>query len=269
MATSRSDSAGPSAGPAFLWREHENGLLYAQFEPLERAGVPHAVFGRRGGLSQPPFDSLNTGRTVGDDPEAVAANVERICRVLGVRPEGMVTAHLVHGRRVAVVGRDDAGRIIPRTDALLTACPEVTLFLRFADCVPLLIYDPHKKVAAVIHAGWKGTVAQISLKTVATLISEYHCQPHQLQVGIDSSVVRCIERELPHAHHYLCTTSDGSVSFDLWQANRQQLREGGIKEAHIHCAGLCTSCNVHLFFSHRKEHGHTGRFGALIGLTRH
>ncbi|MBC7224905.1 MAG: laccase domain-containing protein, partial [Anaerolineae bacterium] len=90
----------------------------ARLELLERMGVPHAIFGRLGGHSQPPFASLNTGHTVGDAPEAVEANMARICQALGVAQEDLVTAHLVHGTRVAVVGPRDRGRVVPATDAL-------------------------------------------------------------------------------------------------------------------------------------------------------
>lgn len=273
MATSRPDPTGPSSGPAFGWKEHENGLLYAQFEPLERAGVPHAVFGRRGGLSQPPFDSLNTGHTVGDDPESVAANMERICQVLGVRPEGMVTANLVHGTRVAMVGQEDAGRVIPRTDALLTACPEVTLFLRFADCVPLLLYDRRTGAVGLGHAGWKGTLEGIGPVMVRAIQEAFDTQPEDLIVGIGPAIGPCCyqvgpdvehltRQALPHLAGQVLWSEDGRTHLDLWRANHLQFLAAGVVQVTV--AGVCTACRRDLFFSHRGDQGRTGRFGVAI-----
>jgi hypothetical protein len=234
------------------------------------------VFTRLGGVSQPPFASLNLGRSVGDSPEAVAENYTRICHTLGIEKESLVTGYQVHSEHVAVVGPEEAGKLLPTTDGLVTNAPGVSLTLRFADCVPLLFFDPVRRVVGIAHAGWKGTVSQIGSKVIDTLRSAYGSQPSDImacigpsigpccyQVGED--VIRQVREVVPYSGDLLMPQADGSLHFDLWAANRRQLEDAGVTT--IEVAGLCTSCHREEFFSHRRDEGKTGRFGASIALT--
>jgi len=255
------------------WIEDEGGLLHARFETLERAGVPHAVCGRLGGLSRPPFDSLNTGSTVGDDPEAVAGNMRRICQVLGVAQARMVTAHLVHGTRVAVVGPKHADSVVPETDGLVTLSPQVVLFLRFADCVPLLLHDTRTGAVGLGHAGWKGTLEGIASALVEAMQEAFHTRPEDLIAGIGPAIGPCcyevgpdvadlVGHSTPELAPRVLWSKNGRSHLDLWQANRLQFLSAGVGEVQV--ADICTACRRDLFFSHRGDSGRTGRFGVAI-----
>lgn len=253
---------------------------------MHHSELRHAISTRNGGVSTGPYTSLNLSFSVGDEPHKVMNNHQLLSQVLGFELNTLTTAHQVHQDRIALIDESyltkdsfHPDHSIPDTDALVTDVPGITLMTRHADCVPLLLYDPHQKVAALVHAGWKGTLAQISLKTVTVLAKEYHCQPHHLHAAIgpsvgpccyhvNSTVAQCVEKELPRADHYLRESPDGVMFFDLWLANRRQLEDAGVKGEHIYCTHLCTSCHVDMFFSHRKEKGLTGRFGAIIGLIK-
>ena len=148
---------------------------------------------------------------------------------------------------------------------------------RYADCVPLLFYDPKTHIVAIAHAGWNGTLEQIGQKTVEVLVNDYHCQPQHILVALGPSIGPCCYqisstmadhalKKLPRAQEYIRESLDDGLYFNLRQANKKQLKSAGIKAEHLYCAGLCTSCTIDLFFSYRKEKKVTGRFGALIGL---
>lgn len=256
------------------WIAGSDGLPpHARLELLERMGVPHAIFGRLGGYSQPPFDSLNTGHTVGDALEAVEANMARICQTLGVAPDDLVTARLVHGTRVAVVGPTDRGRVVPATDGLCTASPEVVLFLRFADCVPLFLFDTRTGAVGLGHAGWKGTVEGMAAAMVRAMQQAFGSRPQEMVGAIGPAIGPCcyevgpdveglVCRTLPHLAQDVLWSRNGRVHFDLWEANRRQLVDAGV--AQVEVSAVCTACRRDLFFSHRADRGRTGRFGVAI-----
>jgi YfiH family protein len=131
-------------------------------------------------------------------------------------------------------------------------------------------------VIAIVHAGWRGTIKGIALKVVRTLKEKVSCLPENVRAGLGPSIGPCCytlseERvtetkgALPGAGRFLTRRPRG-FTFDLWEANRDQLLAGGLKESNIETANLCTWCNAHLFYSYRKEGGTTGRFGAFIGM---
>jgi YfiH family protein len=189
----------------------------------------------------------------------------------------VVTARQVHGNRVAVVGTRDGGSVMPQTDALVTGEEGVTLMLRFADCLPILLYDARKRVVGLGHAGWRGTAAAVASRMVLTMIDAFGSDPSDVLAGlgpaigpccyeVGDEVVRAIKPALPRWQDAVRPFGNGLFSFDLWEANRQQLRDRGVR--HIETGGLCTACHADEFFSHRAEKGKTGRFATLIGLRK-
>ncbi|MHB0857787.1 MAG: peptidoglycan editing factor PgeF [Anaerolineae bacterium] len=249
---------------------------YWRFDGFPEKGVAHGVFSRAGGSSVGPFASLNVGRTVGDDPDAVESNLARIYAVLGFGPEQVVTGHQVHGDRVAVVGQGDAGKVLPETDALITNIPGLALLLRFADCVPVLFHDAERGIVGIAHAGWQGTAQRIAAKTALAMVAVYGCRPEALHAAVGPSIGPCcfevgpevvdaVRASVPEAA-WSAIERQGSPRphVDLWQANAWQLQEVGVRR--IEVAGVCTQCRREEFFSHRGEGGRTGRFAALIGL---
>ena len=259
-------------------RYQDHSLVYYQFQSLSsQEDVRHGVFTRLGGISTTPYDTLNLGRTVGDSDQAVQENYRRICRELRFSRESLVTGYQVHSDVVAVVGPAERGIVIPTTDALITDSSAVSLTLRFADCVPVLFYDPCRRVIGIAHAGWKGTVDRICAKVIAKLEAVFGSRPSDVIAGIGPAIGPCcyqvgedvvqhVVEAFPYADELLLPQSDGSVHFDLWAANRRQLEDAGVTA--IEEARLCTACHRDEFFSHRADRGKTGRFGAFIALGR-
>lgn len=257
-------------------------IRYFTFSSFPDWPLVHGIIGRQGGVSPQPWASLNVGGTVGDEPGRVSENRRRIFAALDLPYESLFDVWQVHG--VAVVCAQaprPPQQKHQQADAILTDRPGVTLFMRFADCVPVLLYDPRRQVVGLVHAGWKGTVQMTAAQAVRRMVEEYGSRPADLLAGIGPSI---------GCHHYTvgpevsaavqqafgkdasqllrgCNGSDGEsqVQFDLWQANQLTLQYAGVEQIEI--AGICTACDLDNWFSHRGEKGQTGRFGALIALV--
>jgi polyphenol oxidase len=251
-------------------------IRYFTFDSLESAGVKHAIFTRRGGLSPPPWASLNVGGLLGDDPERVLGNRVLSFHQLDSPPESVYDVWQVHSAEVVCATAPRPPEVPHRkADAILTNRPAITLFMRFADCVPILLFDPLRRIAGIVHAGWLGTVRKTITAAVEAMHSTYASHPPDILAGIGPSI---------GAHHYpvgpevatqvraafgqdssaLLSVQDGAVHFDLWAANRLLLEQAGLRQIEI--AGICTACHPEDWYSHRGENGKTGRFGALIAL---
>jgi len=257
-------------------RRERDGVVFYQFERLAQySTVLHAIFTRIGGTSQGSFHSLNVGHTVGDEPAAVEANLATIFAVLGLSRQQIVTAHQVHGSHVAIVGSPERNRLVPLTDGLITQEAGTALLLRFADCLPLLLYDPLHQVIALAHVGWRGCVAGVVSNALAALQSVFQCRPRDLIAGLGPAIGPCcyevgpdlvaaIERVFGPGHGLLLDRTNGRTHFDLPAAVQRQLLTAGVEQ--IENSGLCTHCRTNEFFSHRAEKGHTGRFAAVLAL---
>lgn len=253
-----------------------DGLAFYRFDGLGAPPVLHAISTRLGGHSQAPFAALNIGHTVGDDPEAVERNHALLYAALGLSAEWVVTARQVHGNRVVVATEAHAGQTMPETDALVTDAAGLYLMLRFADCVPVMLYDPQRRAVGLAHAGLQGTLARVTARTVEAMVTQLACRAGDLRAAIGPSIGPCcyqvgpevteaFREAFPDAPHLLSRGSaDGRAYLDLWAANALQLARAGVRQ--IEVSRLCTACRTDLFFSHRAEQGRTGRFAALIGL---
>lgn len=252
------------------------GLRALQFDSLLLPGVEHAIFTRQGGVSGAPWRSLNVGGSVGDDPEHVAANRMRMFEAVGQPDDTMASVWQVHSDRVMVMDRPTNGKVPEKADAMITDQPGITLMMRFADCVPIMAFDPARRAVGMAHAGWKGTLSGIAKRLVERLHQTYGSRPEDLLVGIGPSiavhhypvgpdVVRAVKSKFGMASDQFLESSNGEVRFDLWAANRWQLRQAGVPRIEI--SGVCTACQTEDWFSHRAEAGKTGRFGALMYLT--
>ncbi len=251
-------------------------IHYYQFAAFEDADLAHGVFARRGGVSAGPYASLNLSVSTGDAPENVRENRLRAFHALERDPHSVADLWLVHSADVVVADEPRGAReSLGRADALVTDRPNVTLFLRFADCVPILLYDPRRPAVGIVHAGWKGTLAKIAAAAVRVMTERYSSRPEDICAGIGPSIGPCHYEIGPEvtagtraafgeAAGELLTRTNGHHHLDLWAANAHALREVGVER--IEQSGLCTACRTGEFFSHRAEKGKTGRFGALIGL---
>lgn len=232
--------------------------------------------------------ALNTALHVGDDPELVIRNRIKIAEELEWPFEAWTCAEQVHSSVVHIVTREDIGRgredrasAIQDTDALITNDSDVLLVMYFADCVPLYFYDPVTGSMGLAHAGWKGTVSRIALKTVEKMRDTFGVNPGHLLAAIGPSIGNCCyevdEHVLQHVRPLLRSDNQrengiifpvkGSVRarLDLKHLNRQLMIEAGILPSSIELSTRCTSCNADLLFSHRAENGKTGRMMSWLG----
>ena len=254
-----------------------NGIRYFSFDSFAEESLLNAVFTRHGGASPQPWASLNLGGTVGDARERVVENRRRMFEAVGLPVESLYDAWQVHGDRVMVIDEPrPLAQEHEQADALITAKDGVTLFMRFADCVPIFLYDPVMRVAGIAHAGWMGSVKKIGLKTVQEMTRAFGCKPGAVMAGIGPSigpeeyevgenVIEAIREAFPQdVDELLIKKQNGSVHLDLWTANRLALVEAGVRQIEI--AGISTAAHTNDWYSHRAENGKTGRMGALIAL---
>lgn len=233
--------------------------------------LPHAFLGRDGGVSGGGFASLNLSSVIGDEPEAVRANWERVGQNLGAR-RGIGRMSQVHGARIATLGPDelDAGE----ADGLMTAVPGLALAVLTADCVPILFAAPRQKVVGVAHAGWRGTLAGIAGVMVDRFRQEFGVPPAELKVALGPSIDGCcyeVEEDLA-GRFVTAGWIDGGIRptpgrkprLDLREVNCRILRAAGVPEGAVERVGPCTSCASTAYFSHRAHQGRTGRQGSLV-----
>lgn len=238
--------------------------------PRVFADVPSVTAGvstRHGGVSGPPYDTLNVGRHVGDDPSCVEENRRRFCAALDVDPAWLTTAGQVHGSTVRVV---DAPRHEPFCDGLVTDTPGLLLAIATADCAAVLLADPVNQVAGACHAGWRGTVARIVPDTVTTM-ERLGAAPGRIHAHVGP----CISRDAFEVGPEVAAHFEDAVVYecdqwprphvDLKAVLRRQLKEAGLAAQAIEISERCTVSETDTFFSHRASGGTTGRmFGAIV-----
>ena len=256
---------------------------YGVFEPY--LNVTNAVTTRVRGRSESPYESLNLGLHVGDDPDTVLENRAIVAQVLGFEPESFTVAEQVHGSSVAVIRSRDRGKgavvaedAIRGADAMITNEPDLPLAILVADCVAVSLYDPRKNVIGIVHAGWKGTLARIVEKTLAAMIGEYGTKPADVVAGVSPAVGPChypVGEDVAGAYRdsfgadaaaIVRADSQNHVTLDLWEANLFQLIGTGVPRANIDASGMCAACSPELFYSYRRDGVRTGRFAGIIRL---
>ncbi len=249
-----------------------------RFDSFPDDGVQtHAVFTRQGGVSRAPFDTLNLSSAVADEPERLAINRARAYGAVGRSTDSLVHQYLVHGRQVQAVGRAQQGKLAGQGDGLITDEPGCGLTMNFADCAPILLYDPVHRAIGLGHAGWKGAVEDLAGSMVRAMVSAYGSRPATLLAGIgpcigpgryevDEPVISAVRGAFANPGELLRYRPDRPrPHFDLPLANQRNLERAGVR--YIEQAGLCTASRTDLFFSHRAEQGRTGRFGVVFLLN--
>ena len=253
-------------------------IPFLRFDSIPGNGqVGHAVFTRRGGVSQAPFDTLNLSFSVPDTEQNVLANRTRAYGSHGRSNDSLAQAHLNHGAEVAVVGRTHHGQYVGPVDGLITNEPGCGLAMNYADCAPIFLYDPRKGAIGLGHAGWKGAIFDLPGAMVRAMANAYGCRPSDLLAAVGPTIGPCccevgervisaVRETFAVADQLLRPTDDQNDRrfFDLPAANARRLETAGVR--HVEQSGLCTACRTDLFFSHRAENGRTGRFGAIFIL---
>lgn len=244
------------------------------------SGAHFAFTDRWGGVSAAPYDSLNLGGAVGDDPEAVRANREAAAKSLGLDPGQVVWMNQVHGSDVAVVappgpgGPDGTGtpwgrRPAPEVDAIVTTRPGLALAVLTADCVPVLLADPVAGVVAAAHAGRPGLVAGVVPAAVEAMVG-LGARPERITAVTGPAVCgRCYEvpdamrdqvaAVVPQAWG---TTSWGTASVDVVTGVHAQLARLGVQMSEK--SDVCTMESAD-HFSYRRERT-TGRLAGYVWL---
>jgi polyphenol oxidase len=251
------------------WRERD-GLRWLQWD----AGPAVAAFpAREGGVSAPPFDSLNLGLSVGDDDAAVLENRRRLWAALGLSGERIVVPGQVHGTTLAWVGEAEAGRgvadresVLREHDGLLTAAPGLGLAVSYADCVPVVLVasGPQGPALATVHAGWRGMLAGIVGKAAGELAG----RGRLVAAVVGPSIGPCcftVDDALRERFEARFPGSAGESTVDLWTCARQELEAAGLPTGAVTVTGLCTASDGG-FFSHRRDHGATGRHLGIAWL---
>ncbi len=236
-------------------------------------GLFHGVYSRHGGVSLPPFDSLNVSWNIGDEEDRVRCNLLRIHEQMGV--DLLVSSPQVHGDTVHVIDETAISSccerypvlLTPPGDALVTRLKGVGLLIKIADCQSVFLLDPVREVIANVHSGWRGSVAGIVAKTVRVMQEDFGSSPSDMRAAIGPSLGPCCAEFVNHQRELPSSFLDFQVRpnhFDFWAITRRQLTEAGLKPENIETARRCTVCEKDHFFSYRG-HGKTGRLAAVIG----
>lgn len=298
----RADRKATEGGGAAWTILRARGLQILESRALAKFGwIVHGFSTRPGGVSllggKP---ALNLGFTEWDDHERVAANREKFAAALGASAMSLVTLRQFHSDVIRVAAAPVAET--PKSDALVTSTPGILLGVQTADCVPILLADTHRRVLAAIHAGWRGTLARIAVKTLGQMRMEFGTRPRNVIAALGPAIGRCCYEvgpevaqafaaqfpaaadwfdgpfeQLAHGEEplwlpWLTMMPPGHVpppprvQLDLSAANRWQLMDAGVPEKQIHVSGLCTACRTDLLFSYRREGAQTGRLMAVIGI---
>lgn len=269
--------------------EKRHGVTYVTFPKLSRYSdrLLHGFSTRLGGVSESYLGAMNLSFSRGDDREKVLENHRRFSKALGYEAEKLVFSDQVHKTHIHKVTKADAGKGILResdikeTDGLVTNVPGIPMITFYADCVPLLFYDPEKNVIAMAHSGWKGTVLKIGAKMVAYMQSEYGSRPENIVCAIAPSICQgCYEVSEDVAEQFysafsascwdslLYAKDNGKYQLNLHKACESTLLEAGIQKEHLDITDLCTCCNPEIFFSHRASQGRRGNLAAVMMLKK-
>lgn len=261
-----------------------DGVGFLTFPSLSELDfVNHAFSTRIGGVSTGEFKSMNLNFKRGDAPEKVTENYQIFCQAAGFDYRTLVSSSQDHNTNVRFVTKNDCGigifreHDMPSVDALITNEPDVTLVTHYADCTPLLFADPEKKVIALAHAGWRGTVGKIGEITVEAMQEKYGCDPTDIIAVVGPAIGQCCyEVDTPVYEQFASLTELKPAYFtkslghskylvDLKETNRRMLLEAGLLSINITISDVCTRCNSGLLYSHRAS---GGKRGGLIAMMR-
>jgi YfiH family protein len=256
-------------------------IQYLEPKAFSGAGVSIQGFTtRHEGVSRPPYNSLNLGLNTLDSPHHVEGNRSILVRHFNTSLERLVTVNQVHGDDILVIDEpnpDFSHFLKLECDGIITNQRGVMIGICVADCFPVLLLDPVRRVAGALHAGWKGTAAGITRKGVEAFVKLFDSSPRDILAAIGPGIgACCYEVDVPVMEAFRkrgqdCTPfaeekGEGKFRLDLSGANYQQLIRAGIPEGNIEVEKLCVSCNRELFFSFRREGGETGRQMGFIML---
>lgn len=237
---------------------------------------------RQGGVSTGNYAAFNINRYCGDTDEAINGNRKLLCQLLKLENERLIMPHQVHLTKTAVIddaffnsSEEERKERLEGVDAVITSLPDVCIGVSTADCIPILIYDSRRKVAAAIHAGWRGTVKRIVEQTIADMKAVYGSEPKDMKaqigpgISLDSFEVGNEVYDAFVAAGFDMSQISKQYSkwhIDLPECNRLQLIEAGIPEENISTANICTMKQSDKFFSARRLGIQSGRIYTGINI---
>lgn len=253
----------------------KNGVMYITFPLLEKAGIRHCFSTRIGGVSKGKYSDMNLSYTNKDDKASVDENFRRICQCIDVDQRNLVLSKQTHS--VNIVNVTEIGQIMhDDTDGMITNVKDAVLCSSYADCVPLIFYDPIKSVVALSHSGWRGTVGEIGRLTVERMQSDYGCNASDILSVIGPAICKnCYEVDdtvINEINQMSITIPDGAITkkengkylLDLKTVCEATLLHSGITKEHILKSDICTCCNSKYLHSHRATGGERGILCSMI-----
>lgn len=242
--------------------------------------IEHGITTRNGGISSSCYSSLNLSFNVGDRSENVNRNRQLLSEYFGLKQSNLIFPNQCHTSNIRVVTKGNYGMIVlDNTDALICSDESIAIGVLAADCYPILFFDKVNRVIAAAHAGWRGTVNEISRKVIAKLKSDFNSSPENIYVGIgpgisqnqyevDEKVIREIKKlDIPLEMVLKQSIDDRHFLLNLAELNKLLILSEGIPEEHIELMDLCTYSNPKLFFSARRDGLETGRIAAVIKIN--
>lgn len=264
----------------------DGNLKYIEFECLNqyRDVLVHCMSTRIGGFSTGECSSLNLGFKKNDSRDSVERNFKLLCESVGFDPGSLVLTDQVHETFVRNVDTNDMGKGFFResdlsgTDGLLTQAEGVTMVTFHADCIPLFLFEPGVRAAALLHSGWRGTLKGIASEAMKKLSVIPGFMPERLIAVVGPSIGSCcfevgeevcsLFRSKYGDSSFFTSLQDGKWKLDLPGLLKAELVEMGMQEDNVHISGICTKCRNDLFFSHRGDNGRTGSLAAFMQLKQ-
>lgn len=257
-------------------------FIYFKYKNLSSfENVDHFVTTRIGGDSKNPYEHSNMSLMVGDDSETVINNRLNFLSQMNIQAQRCVFADLRHGTNIKIIKNTpremfNGFYIAKNVDAMISDIPNICLLVTAADCIPISIFDKNKKVIGVVHAGWKGSVAEISFKVIEKMKNVFGSNPKDIFIGLGPSicvndyevgdeVIKCLDHQLINNKQIVKHVGD-KYHLSLEKLNIYQFLKSGIPSKNIESSGYCTYENNNLFYSNRRE-SQTGRFMSGIILN--
>ncbi len=259
-------------------------IKYVEFECLKKFDdkLIHCMSTRIGGVSQGECSSLNLGFNRNDSRENVLHNFGLLCDSVGINTKSLVLTNQVHETKVALINENDMEKGFSRqsdligVDGLLTITPGVTMVTFHADCMPVFLFEPVIKAAALLHSGWRGTLKNITAVAIAAMMDIPGFRAERLVAVIGPSIGKCcfevdedvfklFENKFRDSQLYTAK-NNGKWHIDLKEIIRRELLWEGLLDENIYDSGICTVCRRDLFFSHRGDSGKTGSLAAFMQI---
>lgn len=262
-------------------KRERNGVVWYAVSFLEKTALARAAFTTRlGGVSRGGTATMNLSFARADPKETVRENYRLFCGASGFPEDALAVSRQVHGTYVHEVLDGDVGTGVfddaesVQADALMTARRGVVLVKHSADCVPVYLLDARTPAAALVHAGWRGTLEGIAAEALRRMAEAYGTRPQDCLAAVGPSIGPCCFEVGPDVAERFAgrfpgreiVVSGDRPHVDLWRCNVIQLLDAGIPEHNVSVSGLCTACNTGIFYSHRREKGGTGAMAAMLEL---